>query len=353
MSTTELPRAMTVGLAPTPMAFVDALLSARRRLVLLGVVGALVVGSAVIARPRQFTAEATFTPQSRRAQTAFAGLAAQFGVTLPSAEASESPAFFLALLRSRPILDSVLLAGHAPEGQGPPASLVDLLGVRSRDADGRLALAEKKLLARVTSYVDPKTGIITLRVTMPSRRLAAEVAAQFLQRLDEFNRTSRRSQARAEREFTQHRLEEVRGELRDAEDRLQRFLQGNRGFRSSSELAFEEDRLRRDVAVRQEVYRTLTQAFEQARIEEVRDTPVITIVQRPDPPLEPDARGLVAKACLGGVLGAFLGAIGVLLASVWQEFRRREPEAAERLAGGVRDAWADLRRPWRLLKRSG
>jgi uncharacterized protein involved in exopolysaccharide biosynthesis len=54
---------------------------------------------------------------------------------------------------------------------------------------------------------------------------------------------------------------------------MQAFLQANRQWANSPDLTFQHDRLERDIALRQQVYTTLVQSFEQARISEVRDTP--------------------------------------------------------------------------------
>jgi uncharacterized protein involved in exopolysaccharide biosynthesis len=65
--------------------------------------------------------------------------------------------------------------------------------------------------------------------------------------------------------------------------------------------------------MQQAVYSSLAQAFEQARIDEVRNTPVVTLVDPPNLPAEPDRRWLLAKvllaALLGGIIGAFIGLV--------------------------------------------
>jgi len=92
-------------------------------------------------------------------------------------------------------------------------------------------------------------------------------------------RDTRQSQAAAERGFTEERMAEAQEELRAAENELQRFLQNNRQFQNSPELVFQHDRLQRRVAMRQQVYTSLVQSYEQARIDEVPNTPVITVVE--------------------------------------------------------------------------
>ncbi len=350
MTQSPSPEAGASGLAPTLTELLQHLLARRRRLVLLALGTAIAVAGTLMLRPRQFTAQASFMPVGRRQPTSLAGLAAQFGVALPASETAQSPAFMIAVLRSRPLQDSVLLSTYATAGGDSTATLLDVLDIEAGTPQERLAVGELKLAARTYLVADPKTGLVLLRVTMPSAELAAAVAASYLRHLDHFNRETRQSQAQAERRFTERRLAESRVELQRAEDALQRFLQANRGFRSSSELAFEEDRLRRELAVRQEVVRSLTQAYEQARIEEVRDTPLLSVVQPPDPPLQPDRRGLAVRTVLGALLGGVVSVVLSLLSLVLAALRRSRPQEYDAVVSALRAAGADVLRPWRLLR---
>ncbi len=45
---------------------------------------------------------------------------------------------------------------------------------------------------------------------------------------------------------------------------------------------FEHDRLERPVSMRQELVTAMAQAYEQARVDEVRNTPVITVIDQPE-----------------------------------------------------------------------
>jgi uncharacterized protein involved in exopolysaccharide biosynthesis len=95
----------------------------------------------------------------------------------------------------------------------------------------------------------------------------------------------------------------------DAENRLQSFMQQNRVYNTAPRLSFEQDRLSREVQNRQQIVNVLAQAFEQAKIDEVRDTPVITILDTPETPAAPDSRGLLTKVIFSLFFGAALGAL--------------------------------------------
>src|SRR2546428_650042 len=92
-----------------------------------------------------------------------------------------------------------------------------------------------------------------------------------------FNLERRQSRAAQEKRFVETRRTEARDELQVAEDRLKSFLERNRDYRNSPQLVFDQERLAREVALRQQLLTSLSQAYEQARIDEVRDTPVITV----------------------------------------------------------------------------
>ena len=88
-------------------------------------------------------------------------------------------------------------------------------------------------------------------------------------------------------------------ELAFAEDSLKAFMFENRQFSNSPQLVFEEDRLQRQVSMRQDLVSAIAQAYEQARIEEVRNLPVITVIDHPEPPALADPRGRLMMLVLG------------------------------------------------------
>ena len=197
---------------------------------------------------------------------------------------------------------------------------------------------------------DIKTGVVTLEVEAPAADLAEQLVRHALDLVNAFNLRTRQSQAAAEREFVENRADEAQRDLRAAEDRLQGFLTANRTYTSSPQLQFQYGRLERDLQMRQDVYSKLVQAYEQARIDEVRNTPVITIVEAPIRPVKPDSRRLVLKALLALFLGGFAG---ILIALYRQAMLRTSDESPDQYAEFVRlraALGAELRRPWTLFR---
>jgi uncharacterized protein involved in exopolysaccharide biosynthesis len=154
------------------------------------------------------------------------------------------------------------------------------------------------------------------------------LANRLVQRVNQFNIETRRSQATAEREFVEARAVESERTLRDAEDRLQAFLQANRDIGGSPGLAFQRDRLQREVTRQNQLYTSWLQSREEARIREIRDTPVITVFENPRLAFQPVPRNLAMKVVLGGIAGAMLGVLFAFLADAVagaREARARMP----------------------------
>jgi uncharacterized protein involved in exopolysaccharide biosynthesis len=209
--------------------------------------------------------------------------------------------------------------------------------------------AIRKLEDDIDATTVQKTGVVDLAVTVRQPGLAVQINQRLLDLINQFNLRTRQSQAAQERRFTERRLAEVRQDLRGAEDRLQQFLQRNRDIRNSPDLTFQADRLQREVAMQQQVFTTLAQAYEQAKIEEVRDTPVITVVERPELPVRPDRRGLIGKGILGLLLGLVIGTAWAFAKSYAANSDRLSSEEAAEFSVLRRQAAGDLLRPWRPL----
>jgi uncharacterized protein involved in exopolysaccharide biosynthesis len=109
--------------------------------------------------------------------------------------------------------------------------------------------------------------------------------------------------------FTEERLAAAQAALQEAERDLEQFLERNRSYEQSPALRFEYSRLQRRLDLRQSVYVALAQAHEQASIEAVRNTPVITVLDHPVGSAE-KAKSLFGMLFLGGALGA-VGGVGL------------------------------------------
>jgi uncharacterized protein involved in exopolysaccharide biosynthesis len=329
----------------TLLGVADFLVRNLRFITLIAVGCAAVAFIATLVRGPVYTAESRFVPQMSNASSSrLAGLAAQFGIDVGAASGQSPSELYASLVQSREILEQVALTSYPTTSDttaaGPHATLIELLKLKNPDEEQLRLDAVENLRARIAVSADVRTGVITVQTTTPWRAVSEAMNQRIVSLVTDFNQTRRQSQARAEREFLEARSRDAQQQLRDAESRLATFNDQNR-VRSSSQLVLEGGRLQRAVDLAQQVFMTLAQNYEQARIEEVRNTPVITVIDSPIGSAKRQ-RGLAKKATIGFALGVILG-LGIAL--VFEQLRRRRlenPEAFAELRARLRQLWHPL-----------
>jgi len=192
-----------------------------------------------------------------------------------------------------------------------------------------------KELARHVRVATGSSGLLVVEVEDRDPRRAAEMANRMVGELDRFNRETLNTRAKRTREFLESRVADVQGRLRVAETALTTYEQehgvvadasivggvasviaqklnlqvkreyvssytssGNAAVRSiDAEIAAydrelarlpglknEGARLALDAEIQRRVFTMLTGQYEDARVQEMRDTPTITVLDRATPP---------------------------------------------------------------------
>jgi len=286
----------------------------RQRWLILGVAALLgvVTAIALLISPSTYTVESSFIIQ-KRDQPPAAGIAAQLGMDLGMVDASQSPAFYAALVKTPDVLDRLVDTTFVTTADAKPRRLASIWGI----SGGSRELVRRQVIDRlnkvVSSTVSPKLDLVVVDVTTRDAVLSRSLADAIIDQVNWFNLRTRQSRAAAERQFDERLVQEVGGDLRQAEDAMQEFLQRNQQPRMSAELEMEKQRLARRLEILNARYVSVVTAFDRARIDEVRDTPVITVIQKPRSPGEPDPRGVPKKTVLMFLLGLFLGCVIALI----------------------------------------
>jgi uncharacterized protein involved in exopolysaccharide biosynthesis len=332
-------------MAQTSVLSIVAILLRQRRLVFICT--AVTIGGAllfVILKSRTYTTSFSFVPQAAQDQSraGLASLAGQLGVAIGGAAGgTQSPQLYADVLKTRETLEPIVRDSFELRAGGPRVQLTDLLHVKGENAAITVERALKALRARISASVAIRTtGMVSVTVTTPESAVSFEIARRLLKGVNDFNLDSRRSQAGQERRFTQGRLVEARKTLRDAEDALQVFLSSNRQLSNSPQLEFERNRLERVVSLQQQVMTGLAQSFEESRIREVRDTPVISVIERPVMAATPDPRGGLLILSAGAAVGLL---IGIIAALVRDTFARLARASNSRDVAQFLSAWRDFR----------
>ncbi|MFL5538546.1 MAG: Wzz/FepE/Etk N-terminal domain-containing protein [Longimicrobiaceae bacterium] len=339
------PAAAPARAEPTLSFFQLANVLIRNRFLMVGLplaFAALMAGMAM-RQPRLYTASASFVPNGTAdAGSQLSSIAAQLGLNVAGGQPGQSPAFYSELLVSRDILRAAVETVYTVRTDRgvERGNLVHFFGLDDPAAaapaapgQGATQQAIEALKGSVNAHVSLETGVVQVTVDTERPALSEAILARLIALTQEFDLTKRRTQASARRKFAEERVAAARADLADTQARLEGFIAHNRAFQSSALQLLEQGKLQQEMLMKQQVYSALSQTYEQARIDEVRNTPVITVLETPAGSATPRGRGTVGRAVVGLVLGAILAAFIALLREAGRSARRaRDADFEEFLA---------------------
>lgn len=299
-----------------------------KMLIVLAVFGAIGVGLAFLL-PEKYSSEVKLLPTAQETglMGVISGLQSQLGLSGLSIPGSESGEFLLygEILRSNTVLDYVI----------DSTSLIERMDLADREE------ARSELLS-MSAFVLLPEQIFVIEVKGKDGELVSDIANNFAKGLDHFLTHSSMTRGRNLRKFVEGRLEEVRVDLKAAQDSLTEFqskhkippidpqvganlsaytdlitqavqkeleLEYMKSFSTYQNPQYEAVRneldiiqrklaslppltsryleLYRDLTVQQEVYILLVQQYEQAKLMEVKDTPLVSVMEWAEVPKEP------------------------------------------------------------------
>lgn len=269
--------------------------------------------------PRMYMAQATILPSGGQSQSGVMGLIASFtgGPGMMGGADEGSSALFPKILHSRGLCVAVMNTKFRflKDGQEVQMTLTEFLGQKSED-EGLRALEGIR-----TVDVDKETGVLAVNVQTPYPDLSAAVANRFVEALEKFSLEARRKSASDNGVFIRERLEQSMLELTKAEEALTVFKEQNIRL-NDPQLELERLRLEREATLKNQVYITLNNQAEIARIEETKSMPVVRILDHAVVPALPLPRPLVAVVIGSLILGCVLSGLAVAGLEFFQFVRR-------------------------------
>jgi len=210
------------------------------------------------------------------------GLASLAGVNVGGSNQTQ---IYQELITSESVLTPVIYAKYKTE-EFPDS--VNLIQYDEWEPDESLPpdLQKRKMFLKeytnlikgvIKTDLDNITRILTLTVRMPEGQLSADVANNITKSLDNYIQTQIRTSAKDQREYIDKRMKEVKDSLTVGENKMKNFNEKNKIISQSPALILEQGRLQRQVQILNAVYLQLAQQSELAKIQEVKDTPVINI----------------------------------------------------------------------------
>jgi len=311
------------------LAFLTVLLRHRATLAVSSAAGLVIFGLYAATEARLYLSVATFVVQSRATRPQIPDLRAQFGISPgQGSDLSHSAMFYTELATTRSILRSVAAREYsiATDTGTLRGNLASFYAADERRPKVAMAKTVDRLRGNVSASTSPRADIVALHVRSPDPQLARQIASNIVAELEAYSMNRWRAQAVAERAFVESRLADAEARLNLSEEQLSTFRQINREYRNSPQLRLEDDRLSRNVRMRQQVYTNLVSAFEEARIEEMRNVAPLAIVEPAERPVSPDTGTAARRTLLGLAVGLFAGILAAFL----------KERIEEKRAGGTR-----------------
>ena len=167
-----------------------------------------------------------------------------------------------------------------------------------------------------------------LEITGYSPQLVADIANAVMEELDRHIREYNTRKTTETRQFIEDRLVDTKIELEAAEEVLKEFRERNRSIQESPQLQLEQGRLTRGVTVFIGVYTTLKQQLETAKIDEVKESDYVIIIDTPEIPIKP----VSPKKKLMVIIAGFLGiGFSMVLAFIMEYVRNSDVEEREKI----------------------
>jgi len=192
------------------------------------------------------------------------------------------------LIFSESVLEPVIYAKYKTEEFKGPVNLIEYFEIEPKESlpknlqERQMFLDIYKTLTKslIKTDVARLTKILTITVEMPESKLSADVVNKIAESLDEYVRTKRKSYASEQRFYIEKRIQQVKDSLTNAEEKLKSFREQNRVVAQSPQLLMEQGRLMRNVEIQQAVFVELNKQLELAKIDEIRDTPVLNVKEK-------------------------------------------------------------------------
>ena len=255
-----------------------------------------------------------------------AGLVAQFGINIPTFN-KEVKWVYSEIVKSRTLAKSMLKRKFNTIKYGPEKSLLQILsygdGVPEFSIDTLEIMVTDDFLDMVDVSEDKLTGIYTIEISASEPKLASDLNRALIEELDIHQKDYNRSKTSDTRQFIEDRIIDVGKELETTEEALRDFSIRNRRIENSPALQLEQQRLSREVAVLTGVFTTLKQQLETTKIEEVKESDYVIVIDAPEIPINRSKPKKKEAVILAGLLGIGLG---TLIGFIKEYIEKSNPE---------------------------
>lgn len=152
----------------------------------------------------------------------------------------------------------------------------------SKDKSLEKFLTIEKFKDRLSISYDRRSNITSISLSIEDPNVAKQILDLFYKELSLYINKSINSAASLKKNFIEKRSQDVARELSQAESNLEEFLTANKFMGDSPSLVKKLNELKREVSVKENAYMVLRKELEIAKIDEVKNTLEIFILEKPE-----------------------------------------------------------------------
>lgn len=344
----------------------------KKRMIIIKITSAFVALGLLIAllSPVEYATEATLMPETQSGQHGSSGLLQQYGGMLGISGASSTgnnetipPQLYPNVVQSLPyqvelmntevdfskydttatvhefftdVYSSFSLMGFVKGYTiGLPSKVVDMFK-RNRERkedlrpltervnrDSVLTLSKeqmrtiKVLKERISISADQQTGILTINAEFPDPQAAAEIGQAAIQLLKEHVKEYRTQKARQNLDFVREQVQEARKRFEKAQQRLAEFRDSNQHLATAKAQSREQE-LQSQYDLTFDLYNSLSQRLEQAKLNLQEETPVLSVLQPVNVPLEKSSPNRLYILIISTMIGVVISISWILIEKWWK-----------------------------------
>tara|TARA_Y100001970_G_C14136709_1_gene804683 strand:+ start:68 stop:1138 length:1071 start_codon:yes stop_codon:yes gene_type:complete len=261
-----------------------------------------------------FISQAKILSSSNSGVSQAAGIAAQFGISIPQIS-DEQEWVYPEIVKSRKISKLMLKRRFDTNEFGSQKLLLQILTYGNRQPEFGIDTLIKFGVGKMQSMIEIKKNgnFYDLSIKAKEPIFARDLATALIEELDAHQKKYNKSKTSEARLFIEERIDETRKELESAEEKLKNFRDRNRRIENSPSLQLEETRLVREASVLTGVYTTLKQQLETTKIEEVKESNYVIVLDPPEAPLDRAYPRKKMMVIFTGIIGLFLGVAFALI----------------------------------------
>ena len=248
------------------------------------------------------------------------GMASQFGIKIPGSQV-EQKWVYPEILNSKTLYRAVLNKKFNTIEFGENKRLLQILTHGNEPPSFSEEILIDKAIRILSDMVNitenVKRGIFTISVDASEPLLSSQINNAIINGLQIHQQKTNKNKTYKTRVFIEQRISKAKSDLESKEESLKDFRSRNRRIENSPALKLEQERLSREVSVLTGVYTTLMQQLEITKIEELKESDYVVVIDPPYTPVSRHSPNRKLVVIVTGIFGLFLG----IFISLIREFR--------------------------------